>query len=413
MNITENGHHLVKEKEHFIFLEWLRFLLGVYIIMFHTFHYNGVSSWVRHIFDMGFFATSAFFVLSGFLLAHVYLREHTKPTVHLREPPKSFLIKRFSNLYPIHILSMILMVVVVVLMPILQIIPNDISATIRYVVYDVNDGSPGDQIKHFMTNTELAVAFLMNILMIQSWNPFYLSLNFPTWSIATLFFFYLVFPYIAPRLHLIKKPLLGLLGVNIIYLIPVILIIMYSDFGMPVTGLLHRNPIIRLPEFMAGILLCSLYHRQKEAGFKLTWMPTIALWVFIALSLYGANYLLSIAPTLSKKGNIPYYLLHDGILLPAQVALIYLCTQIKFQGSKKFQTISQRLGSSSLPLFALHIPLYMIFVRCEKLITGDKSLYSYPVFLVITIIICVLFQERIVVKFRKLIQKKLLKPKSP
>ena len=82
-------------KEHFIGLEWLRFLLGVYVVVFHTLH-NYPSeqkpSWLVDLTGVGFFATSSFFVLSGFLLAHVYCRQG-----QLREPARSFWSRRFAK----------------------------------------------------------------------------------------------------------------------------------------------------------------------------------------------------------------------------------------------------------------------------------------------------------------------------
>jgi len=414
----------VKSNEHFIGLEWLRFFLGLYLVMFHTFHYEAVPSWFRKFFDLGFFATSTFFILSGFLLAHVYLKNHTQSSVALREPSKSFFIKRFSNLYPIHIFSMLLIIVIILIIPHLAIIDTDVNYSIRSVTFDVNNRTPSADLKHYMDNSELILAFIMNFLMIQSWNPYYLMFNFPAWSISTLFFFYLVFPYIAPRLHKIKNPLKGLMILNILYLIPVMLVILTTDFGTPETGILHRNPIIRLPEFMAGILLCSLYHKRKHI--PLDKLTKFFMTLFIIASFVGAMYLLAIAPKLSDKGNIPYYILHDGLLLPAQACLIYLFANLKFSNNTKFVSISQKFGGASLPMFALHIPIYMIFTRIERVLSGepslcfesfkacfeaagDKSLLSYPLFLFITIFLCILFQEKFVIKSRKFIQHLLLK----
>jgi peptidoglycan/LPS O-acetylase OafA/YrhL len=59
------------EKERFIGLEWLRFFLGVYLVMFHTLpfyeEYTQLSGLVEFT-ELGFFATSSFFALSGFCL---------------------------------------------------------------------------------------------------------------------------------------------------------------------------------------------------------------------------------------------------------------------------------------------------------------------------------------------------------
>jgi peptidoglycan/LPS O-acetylase OafA/YrhL len=410
-----------KSKEHFIALEWLRFFLGVYIVLFHTFHYDGLPSWVRKVTEMGFFSTSTFFVLSGFLLAHVYLRNHTSENVSMREPAKSFLIKRFSNLYPIHIGSLIITLIIVSILPFFNITDGDAEASMRFVVYDVNNHTSYEDLKYWMSDSELFIAFIMNAFMLQSWNPYYLTFNAPAWSVSTLFFLYFLFPYIATKLHKIKRPLMAIGIVNILYLIPVVLVILYSDFGMPETGILHRNPIIRLPEFAAGILLCSFYHKRKLVKQSLSITNVVFLISLILFSLYGASYFLSIAPEISSKGNAPYYLLHDGLLLPAQLSLIYLFLFIKLPDNKNFEKISTRFGSCSLPMFAMHVPLYLVFLRVQKILTGEpslclanfracmdaagsKNIFAYPIYLIITIIFCMFFQEKFVIKFRHIIQ---------
>lgn len=410
------------KKEHFLSLEWLRFFLGLYIVLFHTFHYDGIPTFVRKLNEMGFFSTSTFFVLSGFLLSHVYLKDHSSYNVSMREPKKSFLIKRFSNLYPIHIGSLLLTLVIVSSLPFFGIMDDDNLSSIRFVVYDVNNPTPYEQLKYWMSNGELALAFFMNAFMLQSWNPFYLTFNAPAWSVSTLFFLYLFFPYISKILFSIKRPLFALIINNIVYLIPVIIVITFTNFGMPETGLLHRNPIMRLPEFAAGILLCSYYHKNR---LPLTKIKTLFLIALILGSLIIASYLLSIAPDISHKGNVPYYLLHNGLLLPSQLALIYLFIHIKLPDNKNFKNISQKLGGASLPMFALHVPFYIVFARAQKVwsgnpelclynfracmdAAGDKNIIYYPIYLILTIFLCVVFQEKFVIKFRNIIQNKLL-----
>lgn len=417
-----------QEKEHFLFLEWLRFFLGFYIMIFHTFHYDGLPSFVRKMTELGFFSTSTFFVLSGFLLSHVYLKNHSSCNVHMREPKKDFLIKRFSNLYPIHIGSLILTLIIVSALPYFNIIDGDYKASMRFVVYDVNNSTPYESLKYWMSDWELALAFFMNAFMLQSWNPFYLTFNAPAWSVSTLFFLYLLFPFISKKLFSLKKPLFAMFINNIVYLIPVILVVAFTSFDMPETGILHRNPIIRLPEFIAGILLCSFYHKTKDINPKLSIKKIIFLLIVIIGSLFLASFLLSIAPEISKKGNIPYYFLHDGLLLPSQICLIYLCIHIKMPDGKLLKNVSQKLGGASLPMFALHIPLYIIFSRAQRVWTGepslclenfracmdaagDKDIVYYPIYLILTILICILFQEHFVVKIRNLIQSKLLQKK--
>lgn len=51
-----------------------------------------------------------------------------------------------------------------------------------------------------MSGVEVSVNAVLQLLLLQERNPFYLSFNIPSWSLSTLFFFYLLFPALAPRL---------------------------------------------------------------------------------------------------------------------------------------------------------------------------------------------------------------------
>jgi peptidoglycan/LPS O-acetylase OafA/YrhL len=398
------------KKEHFIFLEWLRFFLGLYIIIFHTFHYSDSPSWVRQIFGMGFFATSTFFILSGFLLSHVYLKNHSNQAVCLKESGKNFLVKRFANLYPIHIFSMFLYVGIVFLIPYFNLTEGDLNSTIRFVVYDSNNGTPYEELKHYMGNSELIIAFLMNILMIQSWNPYYMMFNFPTWSISTLFFFYLLFPFIATRIHKIKNIGLFFLIINFIYILPVFFVIAFTDMGSPESGILHRNPLIRLPEFLAGIALCALYHRKKISNSLPERKHMILIFSLLVSGLFLAKILLEYASIELNSGNIFYHLFHNGMLLPLELLLIYYLVNININHNQFFENLAKRLGGASLSMFALHIPTYAIFIRVQKYLNDGIADYRYYVlYLLLTIIFCILFQEKFVSIFRKKIEYYLLK----
>lgn len=395
--------------ERFIGLEWLRFLLALHIVLFHTFHeYGGHphTRWLDELSGLGFFATSSFFVLSGFLLTHVY-----SGNGQLREPARSFLGKRLANLYPLHLASLGLTALVLLAIGTLGIPPDDAKATVRFVVYDTNEDLgdlPRETLEHFMGNGELLLNLLLQLFMLQAWNPYYLSFNPPLWSVSTLFFFYLCFPLLAPRLMGLRHKGWALAAVVLLYLLPPLWAIQQQAFGMPVTGLLHRNPLLRLPEFAAGILLYGLYRRHAEAGRLPAGGLRAILAGFVAGSMLLAGWLL-------KAGSPWYYLLHNGLLLPAQLALIYLCAQARVADTPRLTRWAQRLAMASLPLFVLHVPGFILFSRSERMVAalrldclpdwpgcvaqaGEQalSLWLYPLYLVLIVAFCVWLQERAV-----------------
>ncbi|WWI67829.1 acyltransferase family protein [Erwinia aphidicola] len=136
-----------------------------------------------------FFATSTFFVLSGFLLTHVYFNQN-----QMREPASSFWIKRFCNLYPVHIVALISSVLVLILMHRLSVLPDGPGASPRFVVYDTHELiADRSLLEHYMDNSELMINSVLQLFMLQAWNPLYLTFNAPLWSLSTLFFSTLCF----------------------------------------------------------------------------------------------------------------------------------------------------------------------------------------------------------------------------
>ncbi|MFC3607473.1 acyltransferase family protein [Stutzerimonas tarimensis] len=395
--------------ERFIGLEWLRFLLAVYVIVFHTFHAYPEEQrpfWLTELTGVGFFATSSFFVLSGFLLAHVYSQDG-----RLREPAPRFWAKRFANLYPLHLFSLALTAVVLWIIATAGIPPDDTNASIRFVIYDTNEDlgdASRESLHHFMSDGELLFNLGLQLLLLQAWNPYYLTFNPPLWSISTLFFFYLTFPLLAPRLMRAQHKPWWLLVTLAIYLIPPLWIIINQEYGIPHTGILHRMPLVRLPEFVAGILLYGWFREHRLKG----WQPRLPGMLGLAALIVGS---VIAAIWLLKGERFWYFLLHTGLLLPAQLALLYLCALAPHPRSERTTRWAQRLASASLPLFVLHVPIFILFSRSEKFLgaasadcladwsscalqAGDQplSLWFYPLYLLLTIMVCVWTQEHAV-----------------
>lgn len=415
------------EKQHFVTLEWFRFILSLYIVIFHTFNYNDAPKFIREIVDTGFFATSSFFILSGFILAHVYLKNKGTETVMLREKSSHFLIKRFANLWPIHIISMVIFILMMMSLPFFNISPGDANSSIRYVMFDATDGTPYEELKHYMSNTELWIAIISNIFMINSWNPYYMVFNFPTWSISTLFFFYMLFPFIAVKLNRLKRPYFFLFLLNAAALVPVSLLLIYTNMGYPEAGFLHRNPIIRLPEFVGGILLCHIYHKNRVENKLPDFKRMCVLITTLVVGLGVAKLFIYMMANHWDSWYIAYHLLHNGLILSLEMLFIYVVINLPDIKSEKWVAISEKLGSSSLPLFALHMPIFYIFIRLQKLFEGnpmlclsdftsctkavskEPSYIYYGIYLIVTIYLCILFQRNVVIPIRKAIIKNIIK----
>jgi peptidoglycan/LPS O-acetylase OafA/YrhL len=113
-------------------------------------------------------AVSFFFVLSGFILTYVH------PELPTRESRKRFLLARFARIWPAHVATFALLLVLI----------GDRGR----VSGDIRDGW----------------LWLLNLSMLHGWIPLenvYFSFNHVSWTISTEFFFYLLFPLLIWRFH--------------------------------------------------------------------------------------------------------------------------------------------------------------------------------------------------------------------
>lgn len=397
------------ETQKFVGLEWLRFFLGVYLVMYHTLpFYDGYErlSGLVELNELGFFATSCFFALSGFLLAHVYLDGD-----QLRERPASIMAKRFANLYPIHLFGLFSCIALALLTGVFD------SNTDLHLVYRADDllkRTAPQLLEYRLSDVQFLLNGVLQLTLLHAWNPVFLAYNGPLWSISALFFFYLVFPWFAPRLAAARHKVRLLLAIWIACLVPPVIVILNGDYGSTWIGLLHHFPLFRLPVFLAGIVAYLHFREYKLAGSGLHGPVKLAVVVVLGIGV-------SIAAQLNwHGGNHWYVLLHNGLMMPAVLSVIGLCAMVPNPASDSVRRWGQRLGGASLPMFALHTPIFIVFRRLEMLLNIDVQLCLtnaaacvaqakaqplflgyYPLLLLFTIVFCVLFQEHAVKRMRQ------------
>ncbi|WP_299257148.1 acyltransferase [uncultured Kushneria sp.] len=406
-------------REKFVALDWLRFALAIYLVLFHTLkEYGDIKAvqWIYSSMSLGFYSTSTFFILSGFLLAHVYIgRDQGR---HLDY--KRFWIKRFASLYPIHILALI------IVLPLVVINAGGIAQIT--VTPNTNDWAEGGSMaSHVLGMGGFMSNLLLHVSLLHAWNPFYTTFNFATWSLSALFFFYLVFPFIGPALARIHRPLLALAAIGLIYALPALYMFLTgTNDNVIAHGLMHRNPLFRLPEFLAGVVLHQIYLRHKLLMATLfSARGTMACLAFI-LGCFAFS-----AWIHAEVRGSWYYLLHNGLLLPSQLLLVLMCAWFQPDSNTAQARLAARLGVASLSIFALHTPLNMVSSKIEKLMQGTiemfttqapisvssliqlageqtRELWMYPFFLAGVVAVCLLFQEQLVNRMRMAIQERLL-----
>ncbi|MDR5855745.1 acyltransferase [Caballeronia sp. LZ062] len=390
----------------FVGLDLLRFGLAVYLMIFHTVREYPQNATIPliELTNLGGFATSTFFILSGFILSHVYFGR----TTELRGGTKEFFVKRLSNLYPVHLISLFLLLVVSA---------TGTQTLNSFSLMSLNDGDA----QVVLGGADTAINFVLNILLLQVWNPLYASINAPSWSLSTLLCFYLAFPFLAPRLLGADRKVRLLVVLWVLYLIPPAVATLMHWYGPAAVGLITRNPLLRLPEFLAGILLYGLYREGRLAGAFNDWGKLAASLSFVAASFVYCAWLESHGPIYSR------YVIHNGALLPAELLLVAVFAFVSIR--QRHESLCVRLGNAALSIFAIHVPLFFIMMKVLKLLQMGESpiwcashfsacvsaskhvvpsMATYPLYLLVTVIVAVYFQERLLVPVRALLRARFL-----
>lgn len=383
-------------------LSVLRFALAIYLMVFHTLpQYEGVPVVLQGLASGGYMATSLFFLLSGFVLSHVYL----DASAGLRSAAGRFLANRFWMLYPLHLIGLLLSAMILLV----QYRATGQVLAVADIPHAVFQGY-GQSLHVSLEGLGLLGAFLSHLFLLHAWNPFFLSFNVPSWSISALMCFYLVFVWLGPRLVRSPHPVRVLLLLNGLYLLPPLVLIGLQEFGSTATAFLHTNPLARLPEFLAGVVLCAITRRLPAVQISTGSLVAVVLGVVTGLVLLNTVLL-----TLGPAG---YYLVHNGAALLLQCSLLVLFSGMPEIRAPRIAALVERLANASLSIFVLHLPLFFILTRLEKLLRvwwaghegaplmqqvrdADLSLAWYPVVLVAIVLVSVWCQERIVSRLRQ------------
>lgn len=204
----------------------LRLIFALMVLVSHLGILNEVA-FSGHILKEGYVGVSFFFILSGFIIAHNY-------TTKLAEghcSRKKFWVARIARIYPLHLLTLVAAIFI------------------------------GDT---FRATTPLSWAHLFtSVTLTNAYIPrpdFFFALNSPAWSLCCEQLFYLLFPIALPLARSPQK-------LALITITAVVIVITGSTFTPEqyIKGVWYANPIMRLPDFVVGVLVWHAYQRIKEA----------------------------------------------------------------------------------------------------------------------------------------------------
>jgi len=170
-----------------------------------------------------------FFILSGFILSHNYLRQFER--VSLRDY-RRFLEARLARVYPVHLATLLFLTVV--------------------AVFAAHADKPLNGSHYNLSN------WIANVTLIQTWPGFSnsLSWNYPAWSVSAEWFAYLLFPVLAPSIVRVRKPAIWAGACLSLFAVPACA--GWIREGNPSNwAVLHV-----ISEFLYGAFLYRLYERR-------------------------------------------------------------------------------------------------------------------------------------------------------
>ena len=211
----------------------------------------------------GYLAVDMFFVLSGFVITHVYKEGFARRVTSWRY--KNFIKARVARIYPLHITALLLFAATAM---------AERAAT--YALKGSWDPIP-------LVGERSLGGFLANLVMVQGLWARQLSWNDPSWSISLEFLAYLLFPLSCPVLR--RTGPVGKAGIGAL-LIAVLAWLAYrtGDYFNQWNG---TDAILRcLPEFLAGSLLYSAYQNGVCASWLATDGALVTVVALLALLLH-------------------------------------------------------------------------------------------------------------------------------
>jgi peptidoglycan/LPS O-acetylase OafA/YrhL len=298
---------------------------------------------------------SFFFVLSGFILFHVY------PELPTGRDVVRFWVARAARLWPLHLFALLLL-----------------FATVS------NRGEEG------------ALPFVANVFLVHAWVPmkdFFFGYNSVSWSISTELGFYLLFPLLLYRFQEtwhFKLAAALLLAILLIVLCVLLDLPPYSDTytGATYFGFMHIDPLARLFEFVLGICAALLWQRiRSRLGSNLVFWTLAELCVIVLFFLY-IRYVLLVYPSTAGYAPASHWLSIVGIAPMSALVLIIMADAQGFIGRALSTKPMVFLGEISFSVYMLHQVLLRAYIENAELFSFIPQDMKYPLYWTVLLTLC-------------------------
>jgi len=321
------SHQSGRRPEKIHALTSLRFFAALFVVIYHTIWTTppaiNSAKVIDRIGSLGFLSVGFFFLLSGYILAMVYLSPGNQVS------NGSFFAARFARIYPLYLLTLIV----------------DTPWFILQVVKEHGHG-------HISTGRRVAEVLATNLFMLQAWFPSLRGIDNPNWSLSVEAVFYLLFPFIGVWLWRLRDRAIWITAVGLWISSQIVIYLITPHLGDNVR---RFNPVLHLCTFALGILLARWQVTERERhGQSPKHTVSVAISLLLALSGYVA--LIHWLPKI-RIGNV-----HDGLMAP-----VFMCIIWAFSANERWpaRLLSVRwlviLGEASYGLYLIHIPVFHLF----------------------------------------------------
>lgn len=339
-------------KKTFNAFQAFRFLAFLMIFIHHTRSYNTVkyysSAW----------AVSFFIMLSGWLNGYKYIEKYNK--INFKDILE-LVSKRLKKIYPLHVITLVL----------------SIPLSGIFLVKGIKEIS------------KWGGKLLYNLTLVQGYinkSDIYFGFNGVSWFLClTLFTIIMTIPMLClvNKVKNSKNGKIKLTGISLLCIILMIImnLIVYK-YKLSAEFWLYICPIVRLPEFLLGIILGGTMPNRIKSK-KVTNLLQLVSVIFIAVCIIIEK---------GKMFNTYTFFWSTAWIIPNMILLYaFSCDNTiisKILGNKLFVF----LGNISMEMFMIHA----IIIRYINYIVGKKSIYPYSVFvylLVVTIILSYIYNR--------------------
>ena len=341
-------------------VELLRFISSISVLIYHYkiffFQFNGYlelnlnnklfllpfNSIINVFYKYGDYGVQMFWCISGFIISYVYLNKKYRVT------SKEFFLNRFSRLYPLHFITLILVLFI-------QLISKSITG--NYQLFEYND------IYHFF----------LNLFFISGWG-FHNGLNFnqPIWSVSmeliAYTFFFISIKYIK--------------NFELKFLIVIYIILLFIDKSFSAPNM--NNTIISCVNlFITGTIIYFLTKKLNKHTF---------FWISIFLLI------------ISFIGNFKIFMFCPAILM------LFIVSENLFK-DKINKNFFSMLGNVTYSTYLLHAPYSIILIllfknQTEVYLNSFFFFFYFTSLIIVSSFVYILIEKKLQNKIRFSFDKK-------